>query len=300
MTTSVPALLVRPHLLVLDAAEGAGFGRVEAVDVRDPTGPRAPTSLTCDRVDQRAGRGLCLTDDRASARAGVAVFDDRLRVLFRLPIAGLASRTRVAPDGRIGAATTFVAGDAYNIDTFSTRTLLIDLISGRTVADLEDFAVTRGWHRLHAIDENFWGVTFAADSDAFYATLHTGDHYYLIRGHVRDRRAEILRDGVECPSLSPAGDRIAYKSRRNHGFAPATWRLHVLDLATGADRLLAETRNVDDQAAWIDNDHVSYAVANPGTPLADTWTVPADGTGRPRLLVPAAQSAVPVAPAAPG
>ncbi|WP_261561343.1 MFS transporter [Frankia tisae] len=302
MTASLPALLVRPHLLVLDAAEGAGFGRVEAADVRDPTGPRAPTSLTCDRVDQRAGRGLCLTDDRASARAGAAVFDDRLRVLFRLPIAGLASRTRVAPDGRIGAATTFVAGDAYNIDTFSTRTLLIDLVSGRIVADLEDFAVTRGGRRLHAIDENFWGVTFAADSDTFYATLHTGDHYYLIRGHVRDRRAEILRDGVECPSLSPAGDRIAYKSRRSHGFAPATWRLHVLDLATGADRPLAETRNVDDQAAWTDNDHVSYAVANtgPGRPLADTWTVPADGTGRPRLLVPSAQSVVTVAPPASG
>ncbi|WP_261564641.1 MFS transporter [Frankia gtarii] len=302
MTASLPALLARPHLLVLDAAEGAGFGRVEAVDVRDPAGPRAPTSLTCDRVDQQAGRGICLRDDRASARAGVAVFDDRLRVLFRLPIAGLASRTRVAPDGRIGAVTTFVAGDAYNIDTFSTRTLLIDLTAGRIVADLEDFAMSRAGRRMHAIDENLWGVTFAADSDTFYATLHTGDHYYLIRGHVRDRRAEILRDGVECPSLSPAGDRIAYKSRRSHGFAPATWRLHVLDLATGADRPLAETRNVDDQAAWTDNDHVSYAVANtgPGRPLADTWTVPADGTGRPRLLVPSAQSVVTVAPPASG
>jgi hypothetical protein len=127
--------------------------------------------------------------------------------------------------------------------------------------------------------------------------MHTGDHYYLIRGHVHVRRAEILRDGVECPSLSPDGARVAYKSRISHGFAPATWRLHVLDLATGSDRPLAEIRNVDDQAAWTDNSHVSYAVTNAGAgmPLADTWTVPADGTGRSRLLVPAAQSTVGVA-----
>jgi len=324
--TASPALLGRRHLLVLDATEGPDFGRVEAVDPDSPTGPRAPTSLFCDRVDQRAGRVLCLTDDRVHARAGTTVLDGRLRVLFRLPADGLPSRTRISPDGRLGAATTFVAGDAYNVDSFSTRTVLLDLVHGRQTADLEQFDVTRGGRTFHAIDENFWGVTFTADPDTFYATMHTGNHYYLIRGHMRRRRAEILRDGVECPSLSPDGTRIAYKSRITHGFAPATWRLHALTLATGADHPLAEPRNVDDQAAWLDDTHVTYAVATDGgsagggdgtgrnggtgsgggrdgdagpgaspSGLADTWTVPADGTGSPHLLVSSAQSAVTVA-----
>ncbi|WP_283098984.1 MFS transporter [Frankia sp. AgB32] len=294
LTVAPATLLARRHLLVLDAAEGPGFGRVEAVDPARPGGPRAPTALFCDRVDQRAGRGLCLTDDRVRGRAGITVFDDRLRVVRRLPADGLPSRTRVAPDGRIGAATTFVVGDAYNVDSYSTRTVLVDLVAGRVLADLENFSITRGGHGFHAVDENFWGVTFAGDSDTFYATMHTGQHFYLIRGHARARRAEILRDGVECPSLSPDGTRIAYKARIEHGFAAATWRLHVLTLATGADHPLADTRSVDDQATWLDNGHLSYAVVTDGAglALADTVTVPADGTGAPRLLVPAAQSAV--------
>ncbi|WP_054571217.1 MFS transporter [Frankia sp. R43] len=299
-TPTVPltaALLSGRHLLVLDAAEGPDFGRLEAVDPSRPAGPRAPAALVCDRVDERAGRGICLTYDRVHTQGGITVFDENLAALSRLPAEGLPSRARVAPDGRLGAATTFVAGDAYNTDSYSTRTVLVDLSRGRVVADLEQFAVYRDGHRFHAADGNFWGVTFAADSDTFYATMGTADHYYLIRGHVRGRRAEILRDGVECPSLSPDGTRVAYKSRNRHGFDPATWRLHVLDLSTGVDHPLAETRDVDDQVAWLDGDHVSYAVAAGGTgpALADTWTVPADGTGTPRLLVPAAQSVVMVA-----
>ena len=211
-----------------------------------------------------------------------------------MSLPGLPSRTRVAPDGQIGAATSFVEGDTYNLDDFSTRTVLVDLTHGKVIADLEDFAITKGAHRFYAIDENFWGVTFAADSDTFYATMRTGGHYYLVRGHVGSRKAEILRDGVECPAISPDGTRLVYKSRIDHGFDPATWRLHVLDLATLVDHPLAETRSVDDQAAWLDNTHVAYGVAgSDGT--VDTWSVPADGSGRPSLIVPTGESPVPVA-----
>jgi hypothetical protein len=70
------------------------------------------------------------------------------------------------------------------------------------------------------------------------------------------------------------------------------------------ERPLAETRNVDDQAAWLDDDTVMYGLASgpaaedavhnafPGlSPTAagaslatDTWTVSADGGGAPKLL----------------
>ncbi|HMC09231.1 MAG TPA: hypothetical protein VKL22_07920, partial [Actinomycetota bacterium] len=103
-----------------------------------------------------------------------------------------------------------------------------------------------------------------------------------------------LRDGVECPASSPDGTRLAYKSRIDHGFDPATWQLHVLDLATLADRPLAETRSVDDQAAWLDNTHVLYGVAEikPNSAVVDTWSVPADGSGQPTLQVPSGDSPV--------
>ncbi len=248
----------------------------------------------CDRIDERAGRGICLTDDRANAVRGISIFDEHFNALFRLPLPGLGSRTRVAPNGQIGAVTSFVAGDAYNVDDFSTRTMLIDLARGKVIDDLESFAISKGGDRFYAIDENFWGVTFAADSDTFYATMRTGSHDYLVRGNVRTRRAEILRDGVECPAISPDGTRLVYKRRIDHGFDPATWRLHVLDLATLTDHSLAETRNVDDQAAWLDNTHVAYGVAqSDGT--VDTWSVRADGTGQPALVIPTGESIIPVA-----
>ena len=58
------------------------------------------------------------------------------------------------------------------------------------------------------------------------------------------------------------------------------------------DHELAETRNVDDQVQWLDDDTIAYGVpqSESGTPTKDTYVVPADGSGSPRLLVPGAWS----------
>jgi hypothetical protein len=63
----------------------------------------------------------------------------------------------------------------------------------------------------------------------------------------------------------------------------------VLDLASGKETALAETRSVDDQALWRDDSTLLYALprADSGS---DVWSVPADGTGTPALLVPYAAS----------
>ena len=137
---------------------------------------------------------------------------------------------------------------------FSTNTRLLDLRRGRYIADLEDFTVRNDGERMEAPDFNFWGVTFERDGDSFYATLSTGSHRYLVHGSVRARRVEVLRDQVECPSLSPDGTRIAYKRTLGGG----RWRPHVLDLRTGADRPLAESRSIDDQLEWAGNRFVLY------------------------------------------
>ena len=51
-----------------------------------------------------------------------------------------------------------------------------------------------------------------------------------------------------------------------------------------AETPLAETRSLDDQIEWLDDDHVLYQVDE------QVWTVPADGTGTPRLYLPKASS----------
>ena len=238
---------------------------------------------------------MCLVNDRGQRRRSAVVFDlEGFRPMHEVPVEGLPSRVRVAPSGRVAAATSFVAGDSYAVDSFSTRTVFIDLEQGKVITDLERFDVRRSGREFHPIDMNFWGVTFAADSDTFYATMRTGSHHYLIRGQLSRRRAEVLRDHVECPALSPDGRLIAYKSRIEHGLQPATWELRVLDVATLAERPLGETRNVDDQVTWLDDAHILYGVPDGKrySSAVDTWMVSADGTGVPRLLVGAAESPV--------
>ena len=176
-----------------------------------------------------------------------------------------------------------MTGHSYaDAGQFSTDTTLIDLASGRRIANLEDFVVTRAGRQVTAVDVNFWGITFAEDSDHFYATMATGGKTYLIEGSVSGRSARVLHENVECPSVSPDGTRIAYKRRT--GSASTPWRLTVLDLDTTRETPLAETRSVDDQVEWLDDARVLYGVGG------GVYAVPADGSGAPELYVADADS----------
>ena len=194
---------------------------------------------TCDRVAFAGGRGICLRLRGTLGDAtAVTVFDAHWRVRRSFRTAGLPSRTRVSPDGSLGAITTFVSGHAYGSPgTFSTATTLLDLAHGRTLGNLERFTIVRGGRTVAPRDRNLWGVTFARDEDTFYATLATGGDHLLVRGSVRARRLVVLRGDVECPSLSPDGTRIGYKKTVG---SPPRWRFYVLDLRTGRDTPLAE------------------------------------------------------------
>jgi hypothetical protein len=244
--------------------------------------PKAQKGPACLRFYEAGGRALCLTVARSGVEFRALVLDRDLRTRHAITLTGLPSRARVAPNGRLGAMTTFVSGDSYaSPGTFSTRTTIVDLVKGKPVVDLEKFAITKDGKSIHAQDFNFWGVTFARDSDEFYATLATGGHQYLIHGRISTRSAEIIHDNVECPSLSPDGTRIAYKRRDGK---PWHWRLHVLDLRTGADVAISERRPIDDQAEWLDNHHLLYGLG------VDVWVAPADGSGRPQRFLADASS----------
>jgi hypothetical protein len=101
----------------------------------------------------------------------------------------------------------------------------------------------------------------------------------------------VLRENVECPSLSPDNRRLAYKKRV--GPSPDSWRLHVLDLASNTERMLSgETRYVDDQVEWLDADHVLYGVPRRTTAISDVWVLAVDGATPARIFLSEAESPI--------
>jgi hypothetical protein len=260
----------------VDKKHAEAYGRMSIAALHDGApGPTVLAGPACSRVAFGAGKGLCL--DSLGTTMAVDVLDDRLNVVHQLQLAGVPSRARISPDGRWGGVTAFVVGHAYAAPgTFSTATTIIDLKTGKAVADLEkNVKVTDGGKLVDERDRNFWGLTFAADGDTFYATLATGPRTWLIKGSISKRRAETIHENVECPSLSPDGTRIGYKKAVSHD--PTKWRFTVLDLATGKETPLSETRSVDDQLAWLDDGHLLYSDGE------QTWVVNADGSGSPRV-----------------
>ena len=142
----------------------------------------------------------------------------------------------------------FVAGDSYLSSGFSTRSGILDRATGVLATSLEDFRIDG---RRPPADANFWGVSFAADDNTFYATMSTGSHLYLVQGDFAAETITVLDDGVECPSLSPDGSRLVYKKR----LPDQTWQLWVYRLGSRQRTQLAEPANVDDQPALARRRH---------------------------------------------
>jgi len=196
-------------------------GALAVVPLTDPQAAPAPAPFTCDRVDFVKGLGVCLTPRRNIISPSQAVvFDRNFTTVHTLGIPGLPSRVRMSPDGRWAAVTSFVTGDSYTAEFFSTRTVILDVERGEAAHDLERFTVSKDGRRTSEVDFNFWGVTFTTDSNRFYATLGTAQHRYLVEGDLTARTMNVLRDDVECPSLSPDGRRVAFKRRVPGGLRP--------------------------------------------------------------------------------
>ena len=115
-------------------------------------------------------------------------------------------------DGNLAATTSFTAADSYAATSFSTRTV-ITKIGGATYGNLENFTLIHAGERIAPVDRNYWGVTFAADDDTFYATVQWSKHTWLVKGSLSRRLMVTLRQDAECPSLSPDGQHIVYKQR---------------------------------------------------------------------------------------
>jgi hypothetical protein len=269
-----------PHVLFRSTRLGKGYGHLVAVPRDRTDGPRIMTDLECDRLDMAGGTGVCLSAERGMKTSYYAlIFNDNYETTHRLELAGIPSRVRVSPDGGVAGITVFVSGHSYSSGQFSTLTTLVDTRTGQTLADLESFEIRMNDQEFKKTDFNFWGVTFARDSNTFYATLSTGNQLYLIRGDVGARRGVVIGEGVECPALSPDNRRVAFKKRLLVD-GRLVWRLAVLDLATAEQHLVeGETRSVDDQVQWLDDQRILYSVPDDQQGRSGTSIWIADVTG---------------------
>ncbi|MGW0737500.1 TolB family protein [Streptomyces sp. NPDC002851] len=256
----------------------------------DTTGRRTTGGPACERFYAAGGTAICLQRRPGiPPKAYAVVLDRRLRERRRIALTGIPNRARVSASGRMLSWTMFATGDSYAGSSFSTRTSILDTRTGYLIKNMEQIPLTLDGRRYFSPDVNYWGVTFAKDDNTFYATVSTKGRTYLVRGDLRRWSARTLRENVECPSLSPDNTRLAFKKRvRKGGSDP--WRLYVLDLRTMREHPVAERRGVDDQAAWLDDGTLAYALPASDGRGSDVWSVPADGTGRPRLLVRGASS----------
>lgn len=279
------------RLVFRDTAGGPGFGKLASVPLADPTAARAVDTRACERSYAAAGSLLCLAGANGLVVHHYAeLYDSHHHLTRRLELPGLPSRARLSADGRMAAWTAFVYGDSYTSVGFSTRTAIVDTRTGRYVPSLEQFTTYKDGKAFAPADRNFWGVSFLADDNTFYATIGSASHggTYLVRGNFAAGTMTVLRGNVECPSLSPDGTRLVFKKKVSSD-ASRPWRLYVLDLATLRETPLADTRSVDDQADWLDDHTVAYALPR-GASTFDIWAQPADGSGAPRLLLRGAAS----------
>lgn len=268
-----------------NTASGSGYGLVASVPLTDPSGPRSVTDVACDRVYATSAVQSCLHTDRGVITTFHATITDASgRELRAWPLTGIPSRTRVSSDSTLVAVTAFVTGESYASVGFATMTTISSTDGTVDSGNLEDFALLVDGTPLTAADRNIWGVTFGADGNSFYATAASGSQTWLVQGDLAARTLTAIRENAECPSLSPDGQRIAYK-KATAGSASA-WAIAVWDLATGAETILPEARSVDDQVVWLDDGTLLYGLAREGAVGdSDIWSVAADGRTDPVLYL---------------
>lgn len=272
-----------PFVMFRTLAPRQAYGRVAMVSASPPESVRHVSTLSCARVHYAGGTGLCLVEEVAgeSVKHVAYIFDRAFAPGRRVELTGVPIRARVSPDGRRAAITVYAEEESPAGERLASESIVVDLASGRVLADLREFSVTNANHPPIVGSIDIAGVAFAPDSDHFFATLSTASERYLVSGSVNAQQLNVVGTGVASEALSPGGQHLLVKKRvGDRGY----WQLLVLELGTMRERALNQgSRSVDDQVEWLDDAHVVYHDAtDEGTGI---WMLSTDGISGPQLLV---------------
>ena len=285
-TVAAQGLPAAPFVMFRNTAPGQGFGQAATVPLADPTGQRALSGHSCDRVYAVMNLVSCLsTRNEIPTKFEATVYDGSLDPVESWALGGIPSRTRISADGSLLASTVFVSGHSYAAAGFSTETVIRGR-DGTVHGNLEEFALISGGSQIKASDRNIWGVTFVpGQPDAFYATASSQGKIWLVRGSLQDKTLTVTAAGIECPSVSPDGTRIAYKKSVS-GTLVGHRNIAVLDIASGTETVLAEQRDIDDQLEWLDASTVVYGVPRDESGQdSDVWSLAIDPAAQPSLFI---------------
>ena len=230
---------------------------------------RTPTGMGCDRVHIHGSRLLCftrVTPDKPRYYTEPTIYLHDLKSasiskpLFK--VKGIVSRARMSADGRFGTGTAFTTGHSYlgiGGSSFSTMAFIVPLDRSGESENLQNWTITYQGKGVTSVDLNLWGVTFdPRDSNHFLVTVYFNGRPYLGEGYVSKKEIKVLQDGIECPSYSPDGTRIAYKSRTG----PTRWSPSTMDLVSGKISVYADVEgSVDDQIGWLDKNTVVFQMS---------------------------------------
>jgi hypothetical protein len=280
-----------PFVMFRTLAPPEGHGRVAVLSLRTRDATRQVAGLSCLRLHYAGGRGLCVLQDTVENPPTYAavVFDASFTPRIRFPLSGVPTRVRVAPNGSRAAITTYGEEERPEGERLATTSVVVDLESGRVLADLREFQLDGG-SLLSARGEeprDFSSVTFERDSDRFFATLTTSGERFLVAGSVDRRRLSVIRAGVASEALSPDGQRLAIKRLVGER---GSWQLGVIDLRDSSTHEVRQgPPSVDDQVEWWDDGHLLYHDADGET--TSIWILPVKGDRGPRVAIRDAYSA---------
>ena len=288
---AMSSVLAEPHVIFCSTALGPTYGRVAAVPLADPGGPRAVSTIPAERVHAQGGTTVCLQADRGVVTTYQAVvLDAALRPVRTITLRGGPKPARVSSDGTLAAWTVIVVGTSCTDAKMELETVVEDLADRRSYGALEKtFRVLVDGRRMTAAIVNVWDVTFQPGPrpTRFYVTVSDNTTTWLAKGDLTTRTITAFHRNGQTPSLSPDGRTLVFVERR--GASLTSFRLRALDLRTKQEWDLPEPRSVCDQVEWLDNTHVLYGVPRDGTAETDVWRAPLRG-GSPTLFIPNAAS----------
>jgi hypothetical protein len=173
------------------------------------------------------------------------------------------SRARISNDGTLTAWTNFIYGGGYQdagMANFVTATYVGQIVNGKGIAsNIATWVLLNKGSRTSEPDLKYWGITYhphnTATQQQFLVTAFFQGKPHLAQGDMATKTMTVIAEGVECPSYSPDGKRIAFKKRIDS----THWAVAIMDLASKKETVFKDLGySVDDQIDWLNDNTLIY------------------------------------------